>query len=228
MEFIIEIYNLLIDLYQQFFGVPEGITYALFGSKKRKKAKRAIAKAQKDIDQALNQPNGLDSIPTDNLEGPDTSELIDGEPKVGEDIPNVPFVPQFPYLGKQIILNSGRLHLNANEDFILINSKKSISLGAPGSINVDTDGGFIVNAKSIKLGIGDESDHPLVYGDVLLEIFSQMSQQLQKVQLSLALAEDSTSAPILACKNAATHFKGFIKILDTSIETLNSKQNFTK
>jgi hypothetical protein len=67
-----------------------------------------------------------------------------------------------------------------------------------------------------------------VYGDVLLEIFSQMSQQLQKVQLSLALAEDSTSAPILACKNAATHFKGFIKILDTSIETLNSKQNFTK
>ena len=123
MEFIIEIYNFLIDIHQYILGVPEGITYALFGIKKKKKrAKRAIAKAQKDIDQALNQPNGLDSIPTDNLEGPDTSELIDGEPKVGEDIPNVPFIPQFPYLGKQIILNSGRLHLNANEDFILINS----------------------------------------------------------------------------------------------------------
>ena len=55
-----------------------------------------------------------------------------------------------------------------------------------------------------------------------------MSQQFQKIQKALTAAQDSTSAPILECQTAATHFKGFIKILDTSIETLNSKQNFTK
>ena len=130
MEFIIEIYNFLIDIHQYILGVPEGITYALFGIKKKKrKAKRALAEANKKMEEAFNQPNGLDSIPQDSaqLGGADTAELIDGEAVVGEDIPNVPYIPEFPYLGKQIILNSGRLHLNANTDFILINSAKSVS-----------------------------------------------------------------------------------------------------
>ncbi len=231
MEFIIEIYNFLIDIHQYIFGIPEGITYALFGIKKKKrKAKRALKEAEKKMDEAFNQPNGLDSIPQDQaqLGGADTSELIDGEVVVGEDIPNVPHIPEFPYLGKQIILNSGRLHLNANTDFILINSAKSVSLAAPGSINVDTEGGFIVNANVIKLGIGEESDHPLVYGDVLIEIFNEFAASLQKVQEGLELAEDSSSAPIAGCRTAASHIKALVKILDSTIETLTSKQNFTK
>jgi len=231
MEFIIEIYNFLIDIHQYILGVPEGITYALFGIKKKKrKAKRALKEAEKKMDEAFNQPNGLDSIPQDQaqLGGADTSELIDGEVVVGEDIPNVPHIPEFPYLGKQIILNSGRLHLNANTDFILINSAKSVSLAAPGSINVDTEGGFIVNANVIKLGIGEESDHPLVYGDVLIEIFNEFAASLQKVQEGLELAEDSSSAPIAGCRTAASHIKALVKILDSTIETLTSKQNFTK
>ena len=231
MEFIIEIYNFLIDTYQYIFGIPEGITYALFGiRKKKRRAKRAIAEAKRKMDEAFNDPNGLDSIPQDTaqLGGADTSELIDGEAVVGEDIPNVPHIPEFPYLGKQIILNSGRLHLNANTDFILINSAKSVSLAAPGSINVDTEGAFIVNANVIKLGIGDEADHPLVYGDVLIEIFNELATSLQKVQEGLDLAEDSSSAPIAGCRTAASHIKALVKILDSTIETLTSKQNFTK
>tara|TARA_X000001388_G_C2197343_1_gene109855 strand:- start:136 stop:831 length:696 start_codon:yes stop_codon:yes gene_type:complete len=231
MEFIIEIYNFLIDTCQYIFGIPEGITYALFGiRKKKKKAKKEFRKAQRKMDEAFNDPNGLDSIPQDEaqLGGADTSELIDGEAVVGEDIPNVPHIPEFPYLGKQIILNSGRLHLNANTDFILINSAKSVSIAAPGSVNVDTEGAFIVNANVIKLGIGEESDHPLVYGDVLIEIFNELAASLQKVQEALALAQDSSSAPIDGCKVASTHLKSLVKILDSTIETLTSKQNFTK
>ena len=231
MEFIIEIYNFLIDINQYILGVPEGITYALFGIKKKKrKAKRALAEAKRKMEEAFNQPNGLDSIPQDTaqLGVADTSELIDGEAVVGEDIPNVPHIPEFPYLGKQIILNSGRLHLNANTDFILINSAKSVSLAAPGSVNVDTEGAFIVNANVVKLGIGDESDHPLVHGDKLIEIFNELAASLQKVQEALALSEDSSSAPIAGCRTAASHIRALVKIFDSTIETLVSKQNFTK
>ena len=36
VEFILDIF----DWYQQFMGVPEGMTYALFGSRKRKKKQK--------------------------------------------------------------------------------------------------------------------------------------------------------------------------------------------
>ena len=81
MEFIIEIYNFLIDIHQYILGIPEGITYALFGIKKKKrKAKKALAEANKKMEEAFNQPNGLDSIPQDTAQlGGAYPELIDGE-----------------------------------------------------------------------------------------------------------------------------------------------------
>ena len=36
MEFILEIYNLIIELSQYLFDIPEGISYAIFGIKKKK------------------------------------------------------------------------------------------------------------------------------------------------------------------------------------------------
>ena len=38
VEIIFDIWGNIVDLYQHIFGVPEGITYALFGSRKKKKA----------------------------------------------------------------------------------------------------------------------------------------------------------------------------------------------
>ncbi len=35
IDIIFDIFNQLIDFYQQFLGVPAGVTYALFGSTKR-------------------------------------------------------------------------------------------------------------------------------------------------------------------------------------------------
>lgn len=51
IELIFELLNNFIDWYQQLMGIPEGITYALFGSKKRKKAKKEIDKALETIDE---------------------------------------------------------------------------------------------------------------------------------------------------------------------------------
>ena len=85
---------------------------------------------------------------------------------------NVPFAPAFPYNGNQIIIDSGRIMLNAKDDAILILGNKTICLSSPGSINLDTDTSVIVNSPKIKLGIGVDSDHPLVKGDVLVDLLN--------------------------------------------------------
>ena len=52
VEIIFDIWYNIVDLYQQFMGVPEGVSYALFGSRKKKKAKKKLAEAQQQIDDA--------------------------------------------------------------------------------------------------------------------------------------------------------------------------------
>ena len=228
MEFILEIHNILLELSQYLLDIPEGISYAIFGIKKKKKrAKKQLAKAETQISSAMKDTN-LDSIPNPTNSNVPQTETIDGESKPGEDEPSVPFKPDFPYLGKQIILNSGRLHLNANQDFVLINSKKSISLGAPGSINVDTDGGFIVNAGKVKLGIGEGSEHPLVKGDVLETILTLLVKGLEEARLGLGNAKDGAGRGILGCEDAAISLKNAVKLIDANMVNLTSTQNFTK
>ena len=228
MEFILEIYNIIIELSQYLFDIPEGISYALFGiKKKKKKAKKELAKGETAINSAMKGAN-LDSIPNQSAPNAPKTETIDGESIPGLDLPSVPFKPEFPYRGKQIILNSGRLHLNANSDFILINSKKSISLGAPGSINIDTDGGFIVNAGKIKLGIGDASEEPLVKGNVLSKIITILNIGLQNAANALKDAEDAAGRKILGCQVAGEDFQVTAKQMDGLSKDLLSQQNFTK
>ena len=106
MEFILEIYNIIVELSQYLFDIPEGISYAIFGiKKKKKKAKKAVRQAETQINSAMKGAN-LDSIPNQSAANAPKTETIDGNSIPGLDLPSVPFKPEFPYRGKQIILNS--------------------------------------------------------------------------------------------------------------------------
>ena len=224
INIIIDIYTFLVDLYQNIPGIPEGVTYAIFGiKKKKKKAKKELAK--------------LDNIP--GIEGPQVSDgpnvttegtefITDSNVIPGTDTPEVPYIPSFPYEGAQIILNSDRLHLNAKNDFILLNSKKSISLAAPGSINVDTEGTFIVNANKIRLGIGEQANHPLVKGDKLQELFISCATFFQKVAEAIEEAEDSIGGTSATDKIASKNLSQLSKTILTVLPDIVSNQNFTK
>jgi hypothetical protein len=224
INIIIDIYTFLVDLYQNIPGIPEGVTYAIFGiKKKKKKAKKELAK--------------LDTIP--GIEGPQVSDdpnvttegtefITDSNVIPGTDTPEVPYIPSFPYEGAQIILNSDRLHLNAKNDFILLNSKKSISLAAPGSINIDTEGTFIVNANKIRLGIGEQANHPLVKGDKLQELFISCATFFQKVAEAIEDAEDSIGGKSATDKIASKNLSQLSKTIITVLPDIVSNQNFTK
>jgi hypothetical protein len=228
IEFIIDIYNLLVELYQHIPGIPEGITYAIFGiKKKKKKAKKALAAANQQIEASLAQAN-IDDIGGPNAETEGLELVTDENAIPGTDTPEVPYLPQFPYTGNQIILNSDRLHLNAKNDFILLNSKKSISLAAPGSINIDSEGSFVVNANKIKLGIGEQSNSPLVKGDKLQELLVSCAQFFQLISEAIEDAEDSIGGKQADQKIASKNLSQLSKTIITALPNIISTQNFTK
>jgi hypothetical protein len=93
---------------------------------------------------------------------------------------DAPTVPN-QYLGKQIIINSGRLLFNTTEDHLMFSSKKSINLNAVQSVNIDVTGPFVVQAGEIFLGSKDANESVLL-GDstveLLKDIFTDISTLL--------------------------------------------------
>ena len=202
IEFIIDIWGSIVDLYQQFFGVPEGITYALFGSKKRKRAK----KKRKEL-----QQKGID-IPEINI----AEELSTSNPQI-EGVPNfetetftsdnsiapptTTYAPEFPYRGNQIIIDSDRVLINSKEDSTFIVGKKAVGISTQGTFNIDSGGKTIINSPEIYLGL--EAKHPLIKGDRFLIVFVEFLRILdQQVCEDLKVASDVNNSPIATTNRA--------------------------
>lgn len=96
------------------------------------------------------------------------------------------YVPVFPYLNEQLIINSGRVLLNSKYDSTMLFGKKSIALSSDGTLNFDSRLKYIVNSPRIELGLGDISavalGEPLIeYLDTLAIGLSDLAVELEKV-----------------------------------------------
>lgn len=80
------------------------------------------------------------------------------------------------YIQPQILLNSSRLILNAQEDGVLISSEKYIGLSSNNSVNIDAKE-FHVDSATIKLGSKNATE-PLVKGETLYKNLTQMVDAL--------------------------------------------------
>ena len=83
------------------------------------------------------------------------------------------------YSSPQVLINSGRLVLNAKEDSILLGAAKSINLNSQYSVNVDSEYSFVVNSPNVLLG-DKEATEPLLKGDITIELLSELVGELQK------------------------------------------------
>lgn len=119
------------------------------------------------------------------------------------------------YAGKQIILNSGRLVFNSNEDHILLSSNLSIGLKAVNGINIDTNGYTIINSPDIKLGSKDATE-PILKGDTTINLLSQLVQQLTNLTIALKTVTPSAGPAVAP---AATTLEPLLRQLKTSLET---------
>ena len=119
------------------------------------------------------------------------------------------------YSGKQIILNSGRLVFNTNENHILLSSNLSIGLKAVNGVNIDTKGYTIINSPDIRLG-GKEATEPLLKGDITVDLLSQLVQQLISLTKILGFVTPMGGPGV---SQAAQTLVPFLNTLKTQIET---------
>jgi hypothetical protein len=141
---------------------------------------------------------------------------------------DVQYQPAFPYIGNQIIIDSDRVMINCKEDMALILAKKAVGISADSSVNIDTKGTFVVNANKIKLGIGDDSEHPLVKGDVLIDLLKEMALSLDDVATWLKKVPDADGFENTGVRGAGSEFGAIVTKINNKLEDLISKKNFTQ
>lgn len=108
--------------------------------------------------------------------------------------------PIFPnqYVGKQIILNSGRLVFNTSQDHILLSSQKSINLNAVESVNIDAAVQTVIQTPELYLG-GVKTAQPVVLGDdlvgLLTDILNDMGTLTKSLQNQIGVPAGSPLGP---------------------------------
>ena len=94
--------------------------------------------------------------------------------------------PEAPeqYIKNQVILNSGRLLFNTNEDSIIISSQKNVSINADKEIGISGEDN--VTILSSKINLGDlEAEQSLVLGDDFMTQFDILLQNLKSLATAL-------------------------------------------
>ena len=107
------------------------------------------------------------------------------------------------FSGKQIMLNSGRLVLNANSNHLLLSAEKSINLNTPGSVNIDSKNNTIIKVgKDSKILLGDKgATESVILGDKFLTDLQVFLQEM--VKLSTALVASGIPIPFIPNAGAA-------------------------
>lgn len=135
------------------------------------------------------------------------------------------YKPEFPYLGEQIIINSGRVILNSKEDSIFLFGKKAISFSSEGTINFDSNDKTIINSPQIYLGL--EAKEPLIKGEQLAILLEELLSSLNDLSIKLTNTKDSNNIYITSIVTAGQSLKGSIERIKPLIKDIKSTKNFT-
>jgi len=178
------------------FNYPEGISFAIFGLKKKKR------KAEKMLKQFENGIPELDALSLDANTGdvPQFSET-QRQTRASQAPTATSYKPVFPYRGKQIIIDSDRVLLNAKDDSVFILGDKAVGISTNGTFNIDSGGKTIINSPQIDLGL--DAKHPVIKGDEFLAIFQQFLLVINQITVpELEEATDSNDVKIASVNRA--------------------------
>ena len=178
------------------FNYPEGISFAIFGLKKKKKK---AEKMMKQFDKGVPELDSL-SIDTNSSDVPQFSET-QRQTRAPQAPTATSYKPVFPYRGKQIIIDSDRVLLNAKDDSVFILGDKAVGISTNGTFNIDSGGKTIINSPQIDLGL--DAKHPIIKGDEFLAIFQQFLLVINQVTVpELEEATDSNDVKIASVNRA--------------------------
>tara|TARA_R110000782_G_scaffold2992_1_gene11044 strand:+ start:688 stop:1104 length:417 start_codon:yes stop_codon:yes gene_type:complete len=135
------------------------------------------------------------------------------------------YKPDFPYLGEQIIITSGRVILNSKDDSVFLFGKKAIGFSSAGTINFDSDDKIIINAPQIYLGL--EAKEPLVKGKALETLLTDLLDSLEELGEKLMLAVDSNGVYLTSITTSGRSLQRSIKRVKSNLKSIKSTKNFT-
>jgi hypothetical protein len=135
------------------------------------------------------------------------------------------YKPDFPYLGEQIIINSGRVILNSKDDSVFLFGKKAIGFSSAGTINFDADEAIIVNTPKLYLGIG--ATEPLVKGTQLTIMLDDILDALRVLSAQLSGTQDSNGVGITNIITASDSLAKSVGRIKGRMKDITSNQNYT-
>ena len=138
--------------------------------------------------------------------------------------------------GEQIIINSGRLILNAKDDSIFNYTNKAFIVSVGDSIhfnvgptdNATSNNKFIVNAQKIELGLN--ASEPILLGNETTNLLKEIIQDLQTFCSSLtsAVGIGVGSVALPQINIAATTLSTSLSTKISRLEKIKSLKNFTQ
>ena len=141
------------------------------------------------------------------------------------------YTPEQPqqFKNPQIILNSGRILLNAKDDSIFIFAKKAIGLSSAGTINFDSDDYFIVNAPKIYLGLNaHKEEEPILLGTKTTDLLKTLLTSLSALSNTLSKIQGvEVGVPYADVNLTAESLTQTIQNLINQLPDIKSQQNFT-
>ena len=136
------------------------------------------------------------------------------------------------YQGNQVIVNGGRLYLNAKEESAFISAKESIGLNA-NTLNFDATDYFCVDAKKILLGERARTapasvQQPVVLGKQLENWLSTLLDTLSSVADAMSTASAVGAGPITQLNATGPSLKATVQSLRSQFKVFQSKKVFTE
>lgn len=128
------------------------------------------------------------------------------------------YIPQFPYLGNQAIITSGRVTIHSYDDFIFLFGKKGVAISSPTTFTVDADERTIIASPKIELGYQAERvGEPVMMGLTTATQLGRLLDALESVSNalnSLAIGEVDTAIPRITAST---------KILSSTITSVKAQ-----
>lgn len=139
------------------------------------------------------------------------------------------YIPEFPYTGRQILIDSGRVTLNAKDDSVFVIGREAIGFSTDGSVHINSGEDFYVNSNKIYFGLKtEESNHePIILGDKLATLLNNLAVSLGNVAEDLKEAQDSQGAKLLQVQVAGEKLLSASDQLNEAIKLIRSDKTFT-
>jgi hypothetical protein len=111
------------------------------------------------------------------------------------------YIPQFPYVGNQAIITSGRVTIHSYDDFIFLFGKKGVAISSPSTFTVDANERTIIASPKIELGYQAERvGEPVMLGRttaVQLGRLLDAIQNLSNALNTLKIGEMDVAIPVI-------------------------------